>query len=175
MSSYYIPSIKDLRHGDDIQWKWADESDWKDETYDASIIFNSKDGNEDNDMPISFALYIANSRSLSTTPLNIRVKYLDKSDIETLGFGASNNRKMLPKHSSFVKHYKKIGTKEKPDGYHRCCEILFQTVKNHKWDIVPNIIIWYGSFNSYGGQTKFNGNIKNKSELIKLLKQLNIK
>lgn len=78
-----------------------------------------------------------------------RVKYLDASDIESLGW--------------------------------KDCDNIYNTIR---WDFNDYILMFYKKDNRYlifrdcgpnNIQTVFNGFIKNKSELIKLQQQLNIK
>ena len=81
--------------------------------------------------------------------LEIRVKILDQSDIESLGW--------------------------------KDCDNIYNTIR---WDFNDYILMFYKKDNRYlifrdcgpnNIQTVFNGFIKNKSELIKLMQQLNIK
>ena len=81
--------------------------------------------------------------------LEIRVKILDQSDIESLGW--------------------------------KDCDNIYNTIR---WNFNDYILMFYKKDNRYlifrdcgpnNIQTVFNGFIKNKSELIKLMQQLNIK
>jgi len=83
----------------------------------------------------------------------LRVKYLDKEDIESLGFEDSNDRGM-------TENYGYLFTK---DSTH----FESSKVQLRYWPTSNRVYI-------HDGQIIFNGSIKNKSELIILLKQLGI-
>jgi hypothetical protein len=95
---------------------------------------------------------------------DIRVKYLDQSDIESLGWKLSNQYD-----GAWWEWDKLI-----PDA-----EEMWHPLGNWKYrlSLDENMKVHIDGRNpSNGGQTKkFNGTIKNKSELIKLMKQLDIK
>ncbi len=96
----------------------------------------------------------------------IKVKYLDKEDIENLGF---NDRKQYEKNGGLLGQnvFCKIKKNEifKIDAYWS-----YQRLERE------NLIrIFKGDLYNYPYQEIFRGDIKNKSELKKLLKQLNIK
>ena len=88
-----------------------------------------------------------------------RVKYLDRKDIESLGFEFSHNYADFPE-SGFLNE---LQIKDKLQ------YLLYYNVNNQKLRIER-------IFNCGTGKNDylFNGIIKNKSELIKLLKQLGI-
>lgn len=94
----------------------------------------------------------------------IRVKYLDREDIESLGFNDF-------KHS--VADWYKL-EKRVPDGYchygYWNCFRLVHEYTNHK----VKIIAYEYNFEEKDEFVLFQGSCKNKSELIKLLKQLGI-
>jgi hypothetical protein len=77
--------------------------------------------------------------------LEIRVKFLDQSDIESLGWRFGTNDYVFPENKNVTY------------GQHK---LLFN---NNELEII------------HLSGTLFRGTIKNKSELIKLMKQLNIK
>jgi hypothetical protein len=83
----------------------------------------------------------------------IRVKYLDKEDIESLGFEDQNDRGM-------GENYGYLFTKDS-------AHFESSKVQLRYWPTSNRVYV-------YDGQIIFNGSIKNKSELIKLLKQLGI-
>ena len=92
----------------------------------------------------------------------IRVKYLDEEDIESVGFNYSENR--------FI---------NKP--HHKINVILFRKQKDSSfyYEIVKdelslNVNIVLKQINSGFSKLLFQGDIKNKSEFKKLLKQLNV-
>jgi len=85
--------------------------------------------------------------------LETRVKYLDKEDIESLGFEDSNDRGM-------VENYGYLFTKDSTHFESSKAQLRY-------WPNTNRVYI-------YDGQIIFNGTIKNKSELVKLLKQLRI-
>ncbi len=91
----------------------------------------------------------------------IRVKYLDREDIESLGF--TDKDLNIPTKFSF---YKKVKDNK------------IYEIKTY-WDMVKNerenlIRIFKGTLHNYPYTEIFRGNIKNKSELKKLMNQLGI-
>lgn len=88
----------------------------------------------------------------------VRVKCLDKEDIESLGFVEEPGQLERGYTKAFQKYSDPIRTG---------CTINID-------EETGKCEIWYGMFNSYAGVKKFKGYIKNKSELIKLLKQIKV-
>ena len=119
MEKYYTPKIEEFHVGFEFEKEWEDGS-WSKEILEVDEL---KDIEEEM-LPIT------------------RVKYLDKEDIESLGFSIFENKtryKKYKKNNYILGHYG-----------------------------VKTVIIW-----DVAGEL-FDGEIKNKSELKKLLKQLKI-
>lgn len=94
----------------------------------------------------------------------IRIKYLDQSDIESLGWKFENT-----KNSFFTK--KNLNTYKivKESGFNTGTTYTLEQLDNNLY------LISSESYSSYGGETyKMVFNLNNKSELIKLMQQLNI-
>ncbi len=90
----------------------------------------------------------------------VRVKYLDKADIEDLGFEYENTDGFG--YNTF--------SKNKETGFNTGANI---TIYHSDHNSVFNIYMeYYGSWG--GNDSKFDVNVKNKSELKKLLKMLGI-
>jgi hypothetical protein len=95
---------------------------------------------------------IGETETLKKVISGIRVKYLDKKDIESLGF-------------SYYKTHPGMEQMEFDKGEY---ELTYDpNFKGRQWLRI--------NLEGEGGVTLFSGSIKNKSELKKLLKQLNIK
>ena len=91
----------------------------------------------------------------------IRVKHLDKDDIESLGFDLVDN----------PKDYTNISVDQKILYLREDSKIThtnIQPLRDNEY------AIFSGNFNSYGSYPKFLGTIKNKSELKKILKQIGV-
>lgn len=128
MNKYYTPEIEEFHIG--FEYEWLDENgNWNKESTPTKI---SKEGYEDQ-------LY------------GLRVKYLDREDIESLGF------KMYKQHAGLT-----LMEFESNDSRHN---ITFDANFGEKWNITiaDKFDFIY-----------FHGFIKNKSELKKLLSQLSI-
>lgn len=93
-----------------------------------------------------------------------RVKLLDKEDIESLGF---DDYKHGP--SDWYKLEKRVPDGYASYGYWSC----FRLVHNYNTHKIQIIAYEYG-FNENDKHVLFQGSCRNKSELKKLLKQLNI-
>jgi hypothetical protein len=161
MSKYYIPSKDEFFYGFLFEWKrdFEGESDWKECDYDPTTHFiyikdtildshvcpNCTYIYTDDSIPIYCALSFLNKSMewRKKLGIEIRVKYLDKGDIESLGF-------------------KYIMTSY--DGYYIKDDIELGIIWDHKRYQIKR----------KGEGIIFVGAIKNKSELVKLLKQLNI-
>ncbi len=131
---FYVPQIEEFRVGFEYELKWKNE-DWiKEVLSEASNLIRIRD--------------IINQQS----EFQIRVKYLDKQDIEDLGFTETNYLKNTDYTITFEKQHK--------DGK---AEITY-------WHSIHYIEI----YTAEDVDTQFQGYCKNKSELITLLKQLNI-
>jgi hypothetical protein len=100
----------------------------------------------------------------------ILVKYLDKEDIESLGFEY---------HDMYIDSYGLVFKKVK-NGYEEECRIDPEVTYNYHWIIyyplerIPTLIIKNNWDYQEEDKSIFYGQIKNKSELIRLLKQLEI-
>lgn len=127
-NKYYTPTIEEFHVGFEYEWNNPNEDDiWRD-----SIACR-----ED--------CYYAVEDLIHEFRFNYRVKYLDKEDIESLGFKYIEN-------NSFESN---------EDNY-----LSLEYFKDDKG--------WYLTYSENESQFGFGGWIKNKSELITLLKQLSI-
>lgn len=172
-NKYYTPAIEEfhvgfeyevretrysyeVQHLEDNKFKVLSEpkqvSDWYKEVYKLdSFMYSLEDEIFDN-----LSAYVENK--------TVRVKYLDKEDIESFGF-------INTKNYSSGSNYQKI-----VDGY------LFYEITNEEWgdETILTIERFYQSkliakpINEHNSVTIFQGTIKNKSELKVLLKQLGI-
>jgi hypothetical protein len=97
----------------------------------------------------------------------LRVKYLDKEDIESLGFTFIPVGNKLQNGDIYKTNLYEYGMYSTGDSY----TILINLPNNEYWHISSNVN-WVGDPSNMS--TIFIGNIKNKSELKKLLKQLGI-
>ena len=146
-NKYYTPSIEEFRVGFEYEYNntWGG--------------FSKRIVTEENLMDKLISIGSGNDR----VPFNYnwRVKYLDKQDIESLGF---NNTK---EHAvSYSSSYKIKDNKV----------FQIQSYWDMQRDERENLIrIYIGDLHKYPYTEIFRGEIKNLSELKKLLKQLNIK
>jgi hypothetical protein len=133
MDKYYTPSIEEFRVGFEFEFR---HSDYKEKGW---IKYTTPNLNiEEEDCPFSCIGY-----SLE----EYRVKYLDQSDIESLGFILNENSNIYHKDKYTLQY----------------C----QSMNNHV-EVYSNI------FKEGYNDNLFNGKVKNKSELKVLLKQLGI-
>lgn len=149
-NKYYTPTLDEIYLGFELEWqsKIRNES-WNKQICDTDLISIIYDEYEHAD----------------EEPFNeqFRVKYLDRSDIESIIH--------INAGKDFTTHFK---LRESYDD-----ELIFQTywIEENEfldeeyiyWDIKYNIIKI-----THKSHTLFSGTIKNKSELIKLLKMLNV-
>jgi len=161
---YYIPSIDEFHVGFEfeyLEYLEDDDREWFSNIY-CDTLSKSK-------------CYIKKSFLWDYMELNkainsgdIRVKYLDKDDIESLGFiyTDENYTNYGDGYKGYIKNVTKIANRE--SNYGLKCMIHYNDKTNFT-------IIEAGMFNSFGGNWKFKGTIKNKSELKKLMEQLEIK
>ena len=98
----------------------------------------------------------------------IRVKYLDKEDIESLGFKYDNNAEPIPYRENYTGG-------RKINSYFLAIETGVESHHYFLYHFDDNIVwIEYILDGSTVGYI-FKGTIKNKSELKRILKQINIK
>lgn len=131
---YYTPEISEFYVGfeyDEFKWNIGEEGRFVTEIYDGYLPLK-----EDVEGTDGIEEYIKLNE--------VRVRYLDKSDIEELGFELKYSDSNLYKKEYYSLYYEKE---------HRIC--IMQTIGR------PHVM--------------FDGIINNKSELIKVLKMLNIK
>jgi hypothetical protein len=131
---YYTPEIEEFHVG--FEYEWFDGSSWNkvtQEIFDGGLFDNG-----DGEHPFEYQL----------SDVGIRVKYLDKEDIESLGFTV----KQKPLESWYEGECSILDSKE--------YKIFDYYSKDKKQNIDFNGVIF---------------TIKNKSEFKKLLKQLDIK
>lgn len=144
---YYTPEIGEFHVGFEYEFSY-DKLNYKKQTYDGSQVLKSKSYYDDHGCE-----YDAVEDDLKY----IRVKYLDKKDIESLGFISKELKYWEEETGEII--YKK-------DNY----TLVFW--KNaYKSDYKTNVYIRQ---ETGLGQHCFKGEIKNKSELKKILKQLGI-
>lgn len=94
----------------------------------------------------------------------VRVKYLDQFDIESLGWELS-----YIKHSPFTGKNLNVYVLNIENGFNTGINYTLEQLDNKQY------LISSESYSSYGGETyKMAFNLNNKSELIKLMQQLNI-
>lgn len=138
-NKYYTPTIEEFHVGFEYEVKYTNgtlSSDWIKERIEQA--------------PEVVSLPYMNLK-------NIRVKYLDKEDIESLGWEHTEDRGMSENYG--WQFQKPIEYLSGGIAYYR----LRYWYRNHRLRIEP-----------LGGPI-FDGTIKNKSELIKLLQQLGIR
>lgn len=142
-NKYYTPDISEFYVGFEYEM-WSDKT----KEFSKYTIKNIQQAN-----------VILKQISMRMTNL-VRVKYLDKEDIESLGWIFTKE--------DVDEQFFQINVHEKS-----FYELIFNIDKDVDWNIC--IEYWYENLNNkYNFNTVFRGIIKNKSELIKLLKQLNI-
>jgi hypothetical protein len=144
-NKYYPPKIEEFYPGFEYEVMIPEKQTWSKETFYL------------NDSHINFIKYVDIQNEF--TKNKIRVKYLDKEDIESLGF--------ILKHKSIDLWFEKPGITLREDGYHLKNIKLNYGIHDQKLKIV---------FDYTSGETQvhFEGKIKNKSEFKKILKQLGI-
>jgi hypothetical protein len=137
MEKYYTPEIEEFHVGFEYEiyedWDTDDKKSWHKQVY--SNITSNAERLE----------YVGGDMK------KFRVKYLDKEDIESLGF-------------KYFKTHPGTTTLEFEGDK---CDITFDSEFSKYWNITI-------THTEDGDFTYFHGFIKNKSELKKLLKQLNI-
>ena len=148
---FYVPSIEEFHVGFEYEFNCPTgkkgESEWKKEVYDKRKWFHSNSG-------ISYEWLIKEG--------DIRVKYLDKSDIESL---VHTNAEDF--HTIFKLRNKYTD------------ELVFQTYWVEEDEFLDEeYIYWNIKYNTFKithkSKTLFRGTIKNKSELKRVLKQIGI-
>lgn len=134
-NNYYIPKKEELHIGFEC------------EVYGIEIV-------EDEKVETYFPFIIGKSERFNTIPLDMiyRVKYLDKEDIESLGWIDGETRGMTP--------------------------YLITNLENDDFQMYLHDNLdkgyWYIEIYDWDAQYVFRGNIKNRSELKKLMQQLQI-
>lgn len=140
---YYAPDIAELYIGFELEHKNPmQENKWKKEVVD-SDMWN-----------IAYSTY---EEEPEDYPNEIRVKYLDREDIESLGFTD--------------KHYDNIQSKDtffkiKENNVYQIT-VYWNMLRNERENLIR---IYKGKLHNYPYTEIFRGDIKNKSELKKLLK-----
>jgi len=139
-NKYYTPSIEEFYVGFEYEGREANSYEWNQLKFDAEL-----DELESN--PYINIEYLLQDD-------NLRVKYLDKEDIENLGF-------KYEKHYTFKKYINNKYNKTKT---------LIRI--EYDWNNHSNVLIEFYNQNNFTNGMSFI--IKNKSELKILLKQLGI-
>jgi hypothetical protein len=184
-NKYYTPNIGEFHIGFEYEVKDPFKKDWDNEfsckkdfleltipcdnTKYSVVDFGWKkktfgDYNEikyknDYEVPFDELQYVEKNGILEPILFNYRVKYLDREDIESLGF--SDKDLNIPTKFSF---YKKV----KNDKIYEI-KTYWDMEKNERENLIR---IFKGNLHNYPYKEIFRGNIKNKSELKTLLKQL---
>ena len=161
-SKYYIPEISEFHVGFECELKNSSHPvnfEWE-----KFKIIGVDDG-EISGRLMDWSFY--NSKN-AISDESIRVKYLDQSDIESLGwvirdFHADGSPMLMG--GTEIYFYKE-------NKHDREIEFRFSIKGNYSILIFTNKENWI-DYEKYS--TLFQGTIKNKSELIKLMQQLNIK
>jgi len=172
MSRYYKPAIEEFHVGFEYEVKqltaikqdFIKSSDIKLDKW-IKLTWDSLSSPEN-----TFNVFLENGEITNIlVPDSVRVKYLDKEDIESLGFGYGG--KSCPD-----------GTWEKEESVvDTWCHYVDTTENKEKYySLYLQGNFWYITYTAYQnsvGRTVeqvFRGTIKNKSEFSKVIKQLNI-
>lgn len=140
MDKYYTPALEDFFHGLELQTNWGNEGDWKNE------VFDQHHG-------------ICDLGELLDV---FRIKYLDKKDIEELGWIYVE---FIPNGDGDSRWFNEYSFK---GGFYRI--FSWGHIESLGDNLLDRVTI-----KSHGGETTlFDGKIKNKSELKRILKMLGI-
>jgi hypothetical protein len=160
---YYIPDISEFYFGFEYQTNYDRKGDWR------TFIFDSF--NEYVDVGMDGELYEYTLQSEIDSG-EIRVKYLDREDIENLGFKKMEKNNWVGWHDYYLKD-----TLLGSIPYYLYCTLHVPIMDNNYKIIVHR----NDNYNKIEEEIKkgesevvYVGNIKNKSELKKLLKMLYI-
>lgn len=155
-NKYYTPTIEEFHVG--FECEIQSSYGWQKDEWPKVLSLDS----------LTFQDLINNGFIVATKKAGIRVKYLDKEDIESLGwvltsqYADPDNRKYWWEIGKLIPHAKE----------------MWHSLGNWKYrlSIGDNNRIHIDGRNIMNGGQRviFNGIIKNKSELKKLMKQLNI-
>ena len=155
MDKYYEPDLEEFHQGFEYE-RWSNSA-YTPEKYIKEVFeFVDKDNIWDDDVTNMLACAYNGGDTL-------RVKLLDKEDIESLGFISSNVIDVLKEEDEFIK------------GFEKNTYILY--IQEDKKLVIYNQKEYDISNKITGNWTEeilFKGYIKNKSELRKLFKMLNI-
>lgn len=160
-TKYYTPEIEEINVGFEYEWRERNTNDiWTPSKYSIGFdLFDCGSG----EVPAS---YVFNSMNDVENPIEIRVKYLDQQDIEELGFISEYVIDYDSENCDLIEGYRYVISNT--DEF-----ILHKGTNGDKY-----IIYFEHEYNTFTGNTEiqciFRGYIKNKSELKKLMKQLNI-
>lgn len=148
---YYVPDISEFHVG--FEYEWRNRDGFPDDIFKKAII---KNGTQID--------YIHKSDNGIDRNYDLRVKYLDRSDIESCGWlfkGVGGQKSIF---------FKMDGLKspEWLEGHHISkLKLVYNSTKEYKWIKIIAMI-------SGDEDTLFEGTIKNINELQKLMQQLNI-
>ena len=129
-NKYYTPTLNDFAEGLEYEWKFTSEG---------------------------YTPFTHSFKFILPELQNIRIKHLDQSDIESLGWKKNEDIEL--------KENNKLYFFIKDNDYDNSIYIEYDLESKQ-------MLLTRGRRYSF---TKFDGTIKNKSELIKLMQQLNIK
>jgi hypothetical protein len=151
MEKYYTPKIEEFHVGFEYQYNNAstrpkEEQEWSDTKTASGMAIESAEYDMSDQPP-------ENEREARRN--GFRVKHLDREDIESFGFFAATS-------SGMANSYGKRDSKN---------ELRFVLHEQHQDKTIKiECVLYYDA----GKRTIFEGTIKNKSELKRLLKQLGI-
>ncbi len=157
-NKYYIPEIEEFHPGFEFEYLTVDD-DWQKD------IFDSVKPGDHEQMPFDLIKRIFNSDRSK----ELRVKYLDREDIEGMGFSELTSEDKIKTNCGMVggTSFKKIVENEKI----RITFILqFSGVYMMINKLTERSLRGYNEF----FRICFDGKLKNKSELKKVLKQIGI-
>ena len=181
-NKYYTPTIEEFYVGFEYEFSYLD---WPNKEQQSKEDYKSTD-------PIlvtwhkdTFNPYSGKADMIKRNPRyidlwlssgQIRVKYLDYSDIKDLGFAEVAGSSASKEQRATMKFSKGGYNLDYYSWYAMGSTDPNAVFDYDKATLYRKVIIKHDNADSHlvGGNTLFNGTIKNKSELVKLLKQLNI-
>ncbi len=152
---YYTPTIEEFHVGFEYEYNSSDKKHW------TTCIIDKRDMTSSN---IDWCAPNGIEDAFEQIETNgIRVKYLDQFDIESLGWEFKSEYIAYYKHKLYVHEF--WGPPESRTEHKERYKLFFR-----KGEITISNDQIYDDYEKF-----FQGTIKNKSELIKLMQQLNIK
>lgn len=156
-NKYYTPEITEFHVGFEYEVKGSNniEFTWFKTTYENDLVNKTDDNFSIN---LSRFMYRLNHQT-------IRVKYLDKEDIESLGFKYHELHNLDYTVKQSILLFNRLIYSERDN---KEIEVKINYNTRNNWCLI------YQSVNDDLDNTRFSGYIKNKSALKQLLKQLGI-